>query len=358
MTDAAAASRPQGQQGYIPSLDGLRAISIIIVFLAHAGVSRFIPGGFGVTVFFFLSGYLITTLLCREIDRFGRVDFRGFYLRRALRILPPLTVVIAGSLILRELNVVNGDTTPAVVASQLLFFYNYMLLYGDGETIHGLFILWSLSVEEHYYFVFPFCVAFLRRSRHGVAVALGFCFLILGWRALRYFVFGTPLIEIYYATDTRIDSIVYGSVLALMEARGRWRVLPEGMWRWAVLGVAGALLLASFLVRDEEFRATLRFTFQGLGLIPVFHYAVARPREFPFLLLNNAAMRLLGRYSYTLYLVHFVVLLSLQFNGWGRESHLLYVLMGAVISIAIAAAIFELVERPCARLRRRLEHKE
>src|SRR5690606_15066592 len=72
--------------GTIPTLDGFRAIAIIVVMLSHVGLERYAPGQFGVTLFFFLSGYLITTLLRRELDRHGRVSFAGFYLRRAVRI--------------------------------------------------------------------------------------------------------------------------------------------------------------------------------------------------------------------------------------------------------------------------------
>ena len=78
---------------HIPSLDGIRAIAVLIVFLSHVGLP-YIPGGFGVTIFFFLSGYLITTLLRREYERSNRIDFKKFYMRRVLRILPPFYVVL------------------------------------------------------------------------------------------------------------------------------------------------------------------------------------------------------------------------------------------------------------------------
>src|SRR5262252_10540591 len=90
------------KNGVIPSLNGLRAISISIVLVAHAGYGNVIPGGLGVTIFFFLSGYLITTLLVDEHERSGRIDIGKFYLRRAFRLFPPLllTLVIAYSLVL------------------------------------------------------------------------------------------------------------------------------------------------------------------------------------------------------------------------------------------------------------------
>src|SRR6476620_11582619 len=79
--------RPEGF--YIPSLDGLRAVAVLIVFIAHAGLNLPVPGNFGVTIFFFLSGYLITTLARLEHDRTGAISLRGFYLRSILRIFPP-----------------------------------------------------------------------------------------------------------------------------------------------------------------------------------------------------------------------------------------------------------------------------
>jgi len=81
---------------HIPSLDGLRAVSFLLVFVGHAGLDRFVPGGLGVTIFFFLSGFLITTLMRNEYERTGGVNLRHFWLRRALRILPPFYLVLTG----------------------------------------------------------------------------------------------------------------------------------------------------------------------------------------------------------------------------------------------------------------------
>ena len=80
---------------YIPSLDGLRAVAFLLVFVAHSGLDNVVPGGFGVTVFFFLSGYLITTILRIEAQKTGTISLGKFYLRRAFRILPPLYVTLA-----------------------------------------------------------------------------------------------------------------------------------------------------------------------------------------------------------------------------------------------------------------------
>src|SRR5258708_26476857 len=97
---------------HIPSLDGLRAVSFFIVFAAHAGLDRIVPGGFGVTVFFFLSGYLITTLMRMEAEATGHVSLKNFYLRRALRILPPFYIVLLAATALSELYVLPADLRP------------------------------------------------------------------------------------------------------------------------------------------------------------------------------------------------------------------------------------------------------
>src|SRR3954447_14498911 len=94
---------------HIPSLDGIRAVSFAIVFVAHAGWGHIVPGGFGVTVFFFLSGYLITTLLRLEAEERGQIGMKQFYVRRVLRILPPFYTVLTLAALLTALGVLHGD---------------------------------------------------------------------------------------------------------------------------------------------------------------------------------------------------------------------------------------------------------
>ena len=85
---------PQARFGYIPGLDGLRAIAVLLVLIAHVGGSHIIPGGFGVTVFFFISGFLITRLLLAESDKKGGIGLKAFYIRRFLRLLPALYLML------------------------------------------------------------------------------------------------------------------------------------------------------------------------------------------------------------------------------------------------------------------------
>src|ERR1700722_17132998 len=120
---------------YIPSLDGIRAISFFLVFFAHAGLGKvLVPGGFGVTIFFLLSGFLITTLLRMEYLRFKRISLKDFYLRRALRILPPLYVTLALSMLLVTLGKVSTGIPIAGTLSQTLQYANYYQIYAESWT--------------------------------------------------------------------------------------------------------------------------------------------------------------------------------------------------------------------------------
>src|SRR3954447_19459314 len=121
---------PQQPSGgfYIPSLDGIRAAAVLLVFAAHAGLNERVPGNFGVTVFFFLSGYLITTLLRIEQDKRGRISLKDFYLRRALRILPSMYVVLAAASLLTGFGLLEGYLDVSAVTAQVVHLSNYYIV--------------------------------------------------------------------------------------------------------------------------------------------------------------------------------------------------------------------------------------
>src|SRR5262245_4069772 len=140
-----AALRASKQPLQIPSLDGLRAVSFLLVFVAHSGLEKVVPGGFGVTTFFFLSGFLITTLMRLEDRKTGTVSLKGFYLRRIFRILPPfyLTLILATSLAL--VGVVPGKVEGTSIAALMLHFGNYWFVYHGGSGVPaGTAVYWSL----------------------------------------------------------------------------------------------------------------------------------------------------------------------------------------------------------------------
>ncbi len=161
----------------------MRGIAFLVVFVAHSMPHRVLPGGFGVAIFFFLSGYLITTLLRAEAATTSTISLKDFYVRRVLRIFPPcyITLLIVSALALCGV-VYNTESYNSLI-SGFLYFSNYWNILGWGNLPAGMGILWSLAVEEHYYVVYPLLYAlFLRRSmrrRNQAAVLLVLCGLAL-----------------------------------------------------------------------------------------------------------------------------------------------------------------------------------
>lgn len=344
----------QAAAGYIPSLDGLRAISIAVVFFAHAGLSPLIPGGFGVTVFFFLSGYLITALLLREWRAHGSIALGAFYLRRVVRLGPPLLITLAAASALVLAGYAKGDLDPLTITSQIFFFYNYLSLFSEGISVAGLQILWSLSVEEHFYLFYPFLFIAMASGRLGIRSLVVLVLLALAWRCVRFFMLGDGVWAIYVSTDTRFDSMLYGCLLAQLEGKRlaeRW-LTPKLMY--PLLALSAVALLASFAIQAPAFQGTLRYTIQGLALMPVFYYAVNYSNGWLFRPLNWKAVRRVGQYSYTLYLIHYVIIRAMEFNGMDKGNSLVFIPTAMILSLAYAALVYQWAEKPLKPLRARL----
>lgn len=341
---------------YIPSLDGIRAISIALVFFAHVGFGHIIPGGFGVTVFFFLSGYLITTLLCREWDTYGSVSLMAFYQRRIVRLAPPIVITLLVCVLLVWFGVVQGQIDLGTISSQLFFYNNYYYLYADNPgNVRGLGVLWSLSVEEHFYLIWPALFILIAKQKIGIRGVILLTALILVWRIIRFKVLGSNWEEIYLSTDTRFDSLLYGCLLALMTWKGQAdRIFPSLGKGYLVIAGALVVLAATVLIRDETFRATLRYSLQGLALMPLFYYAITYPQAYIFRILNVAPIRKIGHWSYTIYLIHFVIIRGFADNEVFDYGSPWLILTSGALSIAFAAAVYAVAEKPLQPLRKRL----
>ncbi len=354
-----AAKRPPFE---IPSLDGLRAVSFLMVFLAHAGFDRVIPGGFGVTVFFFLSGYLITTLLRMEADKRGRVSLKAFYLRRALRILPPFYLVLASAAVLTLVGVLPGRLLALPVAAQALHYTNYWIAWHGWDGIaSGTGVYWSLAVEEHFYLVFPAVYLVLRRARltgrQQACVLWSACGVVLAWRCILVFAMHAPLDRTYLCSDTRVDSILFGCALAvyknpMLDVAGPPSAQDAALWLRRLLPLALLALLATFVLRGNVFRETLRYSLQGIALAPLFVCAIRWPQTWIFRPLNLRPVRFIGTLTYSLYLLHFVVLSGLEAHTplprAGRA------VVGLAVALALSWTMWVAIEKPCARLRKRL----
>jgi peptidoglycan/LPS O-acetylase OafA/YrhL len=352
--------RSQYATAAIPSLDGIRAVAVSLVFFAHSRVENIVPGGLGVTIFFVLSGYLITTLMRIEHARSGGISYRGFYLRRLLRLMPPLFVVVAAAGLLATASIIAGGFTTGGLFSAVFYFGNYHVISHDFNGMPaGLGVVWSLAIEEHYYLFYPPLAAVLLRVgsvRVSVAVLSTLCAAVLAWRCWLAFHGGSEA-YIAMATDTRVDSILVGCLMALW--RNPWldRVpAPKALTDWGVAAACVAVLAGSLLYRDEVFRLTARYTLQSLAIAPLIYLAVARADRLPFRWLNARPLVYIGTISYTIYLSHHVILLGLA-RHWPQLSWIWLTLVGAAVTLAVAEPMRRWVELPCARLRKRLHRK-
>jgi peptidoglycan/LPS O-acetylase OafA/YrhL len=346
----------------IPSLDGIRAISVLLVVLAHSGLQALVPGGLGVTIFFFLSGYLITTLMLAENERTGKINILQFYARRMLRLMPPLFVSLAIAYGLTYAGLLSGGITISGLAAQLFYFANYYGLFFDpGNTVpDGTSILWSLAVEEHFYIFYPLFLTLLLRSALrprtiGTLLGIG-CLVVLAWRIHLVQSPDFVFYRTYYASDTRIDSIIYGCILAVVinPVRERHRDDTMSLSQSAVLATAAGTLLLTLLYRDTAFRETFRYSLQGLALIPLFYFAIRFSDNRLFRHLNSPWITTLGTYSYAIYLIHYVVIMMIAKNApaIAAKSFILFP-TALLISIAYAAAVDRFVDRYFRQLRRK-----
>src|SRR5438552_3652610 len=343
----------------IPSLDGIRAVSVAIVFFAHAGLEKVIPGGFGVTCFFFLSGFLITTLLRREREKSGATSLKNFYMRRLIRIVPPMSVTILVSILLSKAGVFGDYWNWAGVLGNFAFMTNYMGPLGwTGPP--GTEVLWSLAVEEHFYLLFPVVFAFglmkLNPKQQALSLVI-FCAVVLAWRIVqvKYFhvletVASDP--RTYFTTDSRLDSIAFGCILALWNnpVLDRSPDVKPMHWGWALAG--GLAILGSFAYRDEAFRQSWRYSIEGLALIPIFHAAISFHNSPWFSWLNWKSLRWIGLMSYAIYLFHIIAyaIVPAVFNTSSIPMKLAVVIP---LTFLYAFSMYALVERPLAKLRKR-----
>jgi peptidoglycan/LPS O-acetylase OafA/YrhL len=346
---------------HIPSLDGLRGGAFLLVFFGHAlpaALLRFVPPAFGVTVFFVLSGYLITTLLRKEFDETGMVSLREFYLRRALRILPPFYIVLALSSLLTELQLVPGKVTLPSTLAYVLHVANYWHIYrGLDDVPGGTSVYWSLSVEEHFYLLFPMLYWGMRRcklsSRRQLGVIVGLCGAVLAWRLVLVGVFQADHDRMYRATDTRVDAILAGCALAVYgnPVLDRQRISDKA-WKWIGLPLGAIVLALTSVVRQPLFQDVFKGSLQAAALIPLFVVAIRCPTWGPMRILNARIMGFIGLLSYGLYLSHRTVLQVTE--RWITSDAILLIPVALGISVAFCYGMYVLVEQPCAQLRRRL----
>lgn len=344
--------------GKIPSLDGLRGVSFLIVFVAHAGLDKIVPGRLGVNMFFLLSGYLITTLMIRERETTGWISLKLFYLRRILRIFPPMYSIMAATLLYLAAVHHLAGVTLAGVCSQAFYYQNYYFHGGVG-LIPGLGVLWSLAVEEHFYLLFPLLMLLfltrLKMSYRQIAISLlCLCGVILVWRTFVAITFPNGLEWARDTTDCRADSILFGCAFACLEQTSfAASVFTRRRLERLILPICLALLLITLLIRNPVFRETIRYSIQGVALAPILYYFVQTPAGWAGRILNTQVLTFLGTVSYALYLLHATVLLEISQI---IPSKVLAGVLSLFVAILLAYLVHIFVEKPTDAMRKKFRH--
>jgi peptidoglycan/LPS O-acetylase OafA/YrhL len=368
----------------IPALDGLRAVAVALVLADHGGIPGLAGGFLGVDIFFVLSGFLITSLLLDELGRTGRIDLGGFWIRRALRLLPALVVMVLLVVLGRESfshEAVAGLRDDAIAAfcwiANWMFVVDKTDYFSRGAPPSPLQHAWSLGVEEQYYIIWPLvlitvAVSLAARARSqrrratlgGVRLAV---FLLATFGALASAAAAILLASdaardrVYFGTDTRAQALLAGAAASALLV-GDWSSLNRG---WS-------------LIRSRRGRLTARLLpVIGMALLAVaVHYATGSAREFRSGLLIAVAIAAvlvvapvaldqrgpvatvlawrplvwLGTISYGVYLWHWPLFLLLngERTGWSGLS-----LFGVrcAATLAVSTASWWLIEQPIRRWR-------
>jgi len=353
--------------GHIPSLDGIRAVAVLLVFFSHTGFGHIIPGGLGVTIFFFLSGYLITTLLVEEHKSTDTISLKNFYIRRIYRLFPPLYIVIIGAVVITVLKGSSSFISMDGFLSQILHYSNYYIIFvGKEGMIPGLGILWSLAVEEHFYLFFPiFLLFFIKKLslKNLVLLIILIIVLVIAWRLLLVLNFDILSLRdphynyTYYATETRIDSLLYGCVMALIlnpvYAR-KTEIKPSIIKAGLLIGTS--MILFTLFYRDVIFRETIRYTIQGIAMFPIFYYVITQENSYIYKFLNLKPVAFIGKISYSFYLSHYVLIYLAQ--GFFGDTLIVKNIVGLFFTLIFSTIMYYFVEKRFAKLRKKLHSED
>jgi len=337
--------------GRIPSLDGLRAFSILLVMLMHLGVT-FIPGSFGVLVFFAISGFLITRLLFAELKQSRSVNLKRFYARRILRLYP---IVMIYTLLSITVFLTYGlSITWIEPLSALFYFTNYLYADPNFGGAMPFAIFWSLSVEEHFYLFFPIIFVLVAGNVGRLTVViLSVCFICPLLRLVVSHLHPELLhsVYFYYRSEFRLDSISYGVMLAVACESETGRSVIRSLLHPISAIAAIFLILATFVIRGSWFHETLRYSMQSIGATMLLAALLFSDKYRPLqVVLNFGPIRWIGVLSYSLYVWHWVVPLVVEELLPGLST-VPKAVIKFVFCIIVAAVSYYAIERPFMKVR-------
>ncbi len=361
----------QKERHFRPDIQGLRALAVLLVIVAHSGFGT-VSGGFvGVDVFFVISGFLITSLLMREAATTGRISLLGFYARRARRILPAAAVVAVATVVgailflplVRAVEVIKDSIWAAAFAANIRFASVGTDYFAKGEPASPLQHYWSLSVEEQFYLVWPLLlvgwIAWAARRKDGLR-SLTAPLLLVGVLSLVSFgwslwaTYESPTTA-YFSTLTRAWELGVGSALGIWMSRGAGAKVRAPRWLVEALGAAGllAILLACVGYSPSTPFPGYQALLPVLGTAALLYVGGAPPVDQRVgavsRLLSVPPARVVGDWSYSLYLWHWPILrIAEDHLGVGRLPLGRLVLALALI-FGLSALTYRYVEEPFRR---------
>jgi len=367
--------RKSGEMGYLPGLDGIRALAVIGVLLYHADVTGtkggfftgFAGGFLGVDVFFVLSGFLITTLIVEEFARSGRINFGQFYLRRARRLLPALFLVLAVVAVIAAF--FYHDAAQSVRTdglASLLYVTNWWFIFQEQSYFTSwdnslLQHLWSLAVEEQFYLIWPVVALVLLKWRGRKAVFITALALSLASTVWMFYVVtsqgllepGADPSRAYFGTDTHVMGLLLGAAMAIVWRPGRLKQTLNSGAQMAItfIGFASlATIIWIFIGVPESSHWLYQGGFLAISFIVCLLIAGASHPGAPFgRILGAQPMRWFGQRSYGLYLWHWPIFLLLQPVEDIPITGVLNFLLRMALTCGIAELSYRFVELPIRR---------
>lgn len=347
---------------YIKGLDGIRAIAVIMVLAYHLKLALFKSGFLGVTVFFVLSGYLITDILISEVEEEGTIDLKNFWLRRIRRLVPAVmsmaVVIIFVSAVVNRVIFTKGckDFLASVLGFNNWWQIFNKVSYFEAAGVPSPFThCWSLAIETQFYLIYPLIllgIYKLAKSRGegqakrgllfaGVTLLLGLISVIL---MIVLFDPQQDASRVYYGTDTRAFSLLFGALLAIL---WEYRMVPRKLSA-SVNMVLGSVSFAVLLVMTIAINGSSNFWYRGgqfFGTIltVLMVYAVSGRKTWLSRFLSNPVLKRMGDRSYSIYLWHYPIILLIS---KGIKASWWITLIEIVLSVVLSELSYRFIETP------------
>lgn len=347
---------------YITGLDGIRAIAVIMVLAYHLKLALFKSGFLGVTVFFVLSGYLITGILISEVEEEGTIDLKNFWLRRIRRLVPAVmsmaVVIIFVSTVVNRVIFTKGckDFLASVLGFNNWWQIFNKVSYFEAAGVPSPFThCWSLAIETQFYLIYPLILLGIYklaksrgegRAKRGLLFA-GVTLLLALISVILMIVLFDPQQDasrVYYGTDTRAFSLLFGALLAIL---WDYRMVPRRLSA-SVNMVLGSVSFAVLLVMTIAINGSSNFWYRGgqfVGTIltVLVIYTVSGRKTWLSRFLSNPVLKWIGDRSYSIYLWHYPIILLIS---KGIKASWWITLIEIVLSVVLAKLSYRFIETP------------